>query len=668
MNIGDTVKDARGTAWQVTVSYGRSLWARTWGLHASDGTDALLHRPLRAAELGGDNRLAAACTDISREQARALGGDTPALASLISMVDVDGQSCLLSVRRGTPWREWVTQGQTTLAILNASANLTRAILEMGSLISVHGEISPESVWVGERGAITLTDPATPTTRRHQPELHAAAGSTGRPWRAPELRGATAPLPLSTSSDTYAIGMLLYQALCSGQERAPELPAEGLDKAARVALQDRIINRLKGEPANPRFHARLSERLSSTLNRALSRETSPSPPYRFRQLEEFAARLDEIAAMVHPTIAQAGRINFDLRAGDDSFSSDQEVGFTCSVACSPGVDSHEEVACGIAVFDADSATRVREVQAGYAVDRHPSGRFRFRFKLQGLIPRAYKVRIAFTIRDSGDEPVTVEGPFLVRAAPGYVPPRPAPAPAIPLSMEREPKTAVTEPGVKPKTETPSLVRPIDRNARTARAARPVVEPAPLPPLQSATALVDEAPTVDVAPKPIAPARAVPEPVPTTPRRASVIGLAAVQPVRATQDVQPGPPPIRASIGAEAPIGRRSSSPGISVAPTLDEPPDPADLPESEPDFSGAGRWSRLPLPKAPRIAEAVEEEDEPTSRPSSSYTDDEEQGPIGAMVQRAVDLVRGDTYVLLVGALGTAILVLALVLVMLRQGG
>ena len=89
-----------------------------------------------------------------------------------------------------------------------------------------------------------------------------------------------------------------------------------------------------------------------------------------------------------------------------------------------------------------------------------------------------------------------------------------------------------------------------------------------------------------------------------------------------------------------------------------------VPDPEPDFTGAGRWAPLPAPKAKPTA--LEDED-PPSRPSA-LPEEGEQGPIGLALQRVMDLVRGDTYVLMVGVLGAAILVLAIVLVMLRQGG
>lgn len=674
MNIGDTVRDESGTAWQLTASYGRGTWSRSFGVKATDGTEGLLRMPLDAGDLGGDARLARACADIAGEQARLGREQSPPLAAHLATALVDGSKGTIMARRGAPWSEWVTGGHTTHDILQAGAALTRALMTLAPGLGVHGELTPETVWVDDRLGILLIDAATPSMRRHHSELHAAAGSSGRPWRAPELRGVSSPLPLSTASDTYAVGMLIYQALCAGNDRLPELPMDGLDKAARVALQDRITNRLQAEPANARFHGRLSERLTSTLNRALSRETSPSPPYRFGKLAELAERLDQLASMVHPRVVQAGRLIFDLKAGKEAFSSDEEVGFTCSVACSAGVDSHDEIACGIAVFDHDSGNRVREIQAGYAVDRHPSGRFRFRFRISELLPRAYIVRVAFTIRDSGDEPMTVEGDFSVRAAPGYVPPRPAPAPAPALTMEREPKTAVTEPGV---SSAPKLVRPIDQGADRSRPSAAERRPSVAPVASPATSPGRDRPSSPGTPMPIRPA-AAPAPSPagrpsSAGGRASVIGVA--RPSSTTLPPRPKGQPLPRASARPAPLPKPKLPPtSISiqgederpsvVATTVDETrkPDPTSLPE--PDFTGAGRWAPLPSPK---VQPAELDDDDPPSRPSAQ-PEDGEQGPVGALFQRALELVRGDTYVLMVGVLGAAILVLALVLVMLRQGG
>ena len=120
-----------------------------------------------------------------------------------------------------------------------------------------------------------------------------------------------------------------------------------------------------------------------------------------------------------------------------------MGFSVAVGCTPGVESHEEIACGLAVFDVDTGARIRDVQAAYTIDRHPSGRFKFRFRVSDLGPGLFRLRVAFTIRESGDEPTTAEGEIRVRPAPGYVPPVEEPAPA-PLRLERTDDRQATQP--------------------------------------------------------------------------------------------------------------------------------------------------------------------------------------------------------------------------------
>ena len=124
----------------------------------------------------------------------------------------------------------------------------------------------------------------------------------------------------------------------------------------------------------------------------------------------------------PTIAHVGKLILNRAPGNGAFGTDEEVRFSCTVGATDGVETHEEIAAGIAVFDQERGERLRNVSCAYTVDRHPSGRFRFSFRVADLPPGGYLVRVAYTIRDSGHEPVTAEGGFIVNAAPDYVPPR------------------------------------------------------------------------------------------------------------------------------------------------------------------------------------------------------------------------------------------------------
>ena len=96
--------------------------------------------------------------------------------------------------------------------------------------------------------------------------------------------------------------------------------------------------------------------------------------------------------------------------------------SCTVGATDGVETHEEIAAGIAVFDQERGERL--VERVLRIHRRPPSlrRFRFSFRVADLPPGSYLVRVAYTIRDSGHEPVTAEEGFIVNAAPGYVPPR------------------------------------------------------------------------------------------------------------------------------------------------------------------------------------------------------------------------------------------------------
>ncbi len=465
MHTGDTVRDDHGGTYEVGRLLGRGSWGSTYAArHAQSGASVVIKVPLTASQLGGNEQLARACIDILGEQASLAEGNTHrAIPPLKARLLVQGAPALVFPACGVPLTERATNGLSTADFLDLTIQAIRVLEEYSKGSHFHGNLTANNVLVDDRGRVYLTDPVTPTFRRYQAELYALAGTPGTQL-APELRGLAAPLPLSTPADTWAISLQLTRALILGQERLGSLPLDGMEKAHRVALKDQVLNRLRKEPSNPGFHSRLVDKLVALLNRALSRETSPSPPYRFRSLDEMAQRLKEIRALVHPTIVSIGKLNWGLRAGADAFLTDEEVRFTINVACSSGVEGRDEISTGIALFDRETGERIREIACSYAVDRHPSGRFRFQFKFPDLRPGLFRVRVAFTIRDSGDEPNTVEGEFNVRPAAGYVPPPMQPSRA-PLPLEREPDepvTKVTEPGVKiePPSRTSRVVRPAD----------------------------------------------------------------------------------------------------------------------------------------------------------------------------------------------------------------
>lgn len=677
MQTGDTVRDDRGASYEVGRLLGRGSWARTYAArHAESGHPVVIKVALTADDLGGSEALGRATQTIMGEQIRLAeafkGSEHPTLPAFLA--SIAEPPAAVFEWGGLPLVERASSAASTADLLSLAQKAVDTLGRLSTELRCHGNLVPGNLLVDDRGAVRLTDPATPTLRRHQADLHELAKRSDY-LLAPELRGLAAPWPLSTPADTWAVCLQLTLALTVGQERFGSIPAEGLDKAQRVALKDQLLNRLRKEPSNPGFHNRLVDRLLALLNRALSRETSPSPPYRFRGLKELSDRIGEVRGLIHPTIHHVGRMNWSLKAGADAFPTDEDVRFTINIGCSTGVESRDELATGIAVFDAETDTRLRQVPCAYSVDRHPSGRFRFQFKLSDLPPGRYRVRVAFTIRDSGDEPATIEGEAWVRAAPGWVPPRETPRPApIPLERDRD-HTAVTEPGVAARASQPPPADPTSEAPTVALAPTPIAPSRTLQ-LGSGSSRQPEAPARQSSPGIDLPPRR------TAPPRAAPTSATAPRPSAPTPQVSPAPSPVAAApprprVSAErpAPAARPTTPPAVSSGegrPTRAsvEPPasGPDDLPAVDPSFPVMGSWTDLPVPT--EVGEdplgSPDPADAPTRVQSAHHdahpTDD--LGPVGTFVARLVELVKSDLYyqIMAVALVVIACLIIALIAV------
>ena len=407
--------------------------------------------------------------------------------------------------------------------------------------------------------------------------------------------------LSTGCDTYSLAMMLYRAgVHDTTGKVPlTLPTGGLQKGDVQTLKDSFRNRLKNEPSNPRFHARLSDRAAAIVNRGICVETSPSPPFRFNKLEEFKTRLSEVTALVHPTVAHVGKLILTRPPTAEGFTTDEEVRFSCTVGATQGVETHEEISAGLAVFDQDREERIRNPACSYTVDRHPSGRFRFSFRIADLAPGQYLVRIAYTIRDSGHEPVTAEENFQVTAAPGYVPPRAEPE-RQPITMERAETPATSEDTVTGQFHPPGLDNP-----------------------------TPEQPEIQI--------------------EANVTHL---HPNENSEESE-----FDRGVNVDAQASESHGNPIDEEEERTEPVPFPidgqaGDMEADEPVYQGAGKWSELPLPNAGQQdlqTPAAPTTRQPTERP--------ETGPVADLLAWLIGKIRGDSYLLFLSAAGLVILVL-----------
>ena len=629
MKTGDVVLDAQGRTYQVGPLLGRGLWGKSYLVrHGDSRAEFVMKCPLSRDDFKGDvpltDTLLGACAEACTEQAMVLGEGTHVfLPPLQSRQAEDGSPLLILPRFTTTLDRRMSQGGTlseVLTVLLAVCTHLQKLSEDGTLGGyAHGNLRPSNILLNERGEVLLTDVATPAASRALGQLHAISPEPNH-YLPPEVLTGTAEL--TEGADTYALGMILYRAVMTPVEgdegkSAPDLPTAGLDKAARVALKDAAVARLQAEDSNPRFHARFADRLSNVLNRALSKETAPSPPFRFGRVAELAPRLEELHALIRPTITTVGKSMLDRPPGSDTYTTTEEVKFGVTVGASNGVDTYEEIACGIAVFDAEADQRIRDVDCAYTVDRHPSGRYRFTFRVMDLPPGRYVTRVAFAIRDSGHPPVTAEAHYEVRAAAGYVPPATAPStqplPFMDTSMDQDVETAVTRPDL----PDPSALQP---NPVAAALDDALEDPEfGAKPETTQEYIFDETPAP--VPPPVAPP---PPPAPPAPVAA------------------PSPPAVATHAETER------TEPAVQVDSKLPEP-DPLS------DIVKRTSWTDVPLP-----GDGARDD-----LPPPPVADDDWDDPPESPIARFVELVKGDLYLQFMVGAGAFIVLLMIILLFLR---
>jgi hypothetical protein len=463
MKPGETVVDGQGRAYQAGQLLGRGSWASSWLVRReSDEAWFVLKVPFAPGELRADapDVVYALSREAVLEQARICEQGGAFLLRLEERVQLpDGRPGYLVPRLATSLERKLTEGTSLAALLEVLLAVTRTSRQLegvgGVITGVHGHLKPSNVLFTERGDIVLSDVTTPAVRKLLARSGAAGGEGVDPWLPPELEGASDGA-WTAVADGWSVAMTLWRAVAGGDGPGwtAAAPRGGLDKAAQLVVRERLLERMKVEASNPRFHTRLSERVAVLLARALAREVAPSPPYRFHRIEELHNRLDEIHDLVRPRVTQIGKVMLERVAAKPWFTTDEPVRFASTVGCTSGVEGHDEVGVGLALFEVDRDLRVKDVDLGYTVERHPSGRYRFAFQIGPLAPGRYRARIAFAIRESTEPPNTIDTEFQVRAAPGWVPRVEAPEAPAPLVLP----TSAPAPAEDPPSVTPIV--PID----------------------------------------------------------------------------------------------------------------------------------------------------------------------------------------------------------------
>lgn len=569
MDIGDTLTDGSGGTWTVEALMGRGSMARSFLVRDDAGNHAVLRVPLSPGDFpdapDAPSLVDASTAALNEQKAMMATRSRPFLPTMLGKVSLeDGREAVVMPRYGSSLEERLRKGESLSDVVDLLVRVMHQLANSVDGGAIHGNLRPTNIFLDDDGNPVLADPLTRSAWAARKQLEAFAH--GRvDYRPPEADGE----PIG-GWDTWAACQIAYRA--ASEETSSDDPAvgafvrpprEGLGKIALAAVKDAADGRLRAEAANNRFAVRATKKLGAVLNRGLSLQTDPSPPYRFDRAADLLPRLVEVDDLIHPAVESVSAILLGADAANGVYQGGEPVEFSVNVGTTAGVTAHEDLACGVNLRDLDAPGdgRIRTAGSRFTVKRYPSGRWRFNFVLPDVAPGRYKSRIAFVVNGSNDAPMVAEGKFQVRPRPGYVPPDDSedrPSAPIPLPTRNEPRddsapvhsgapapvislVAPRIPGIQPSADLePSAdyaPSPIADTASTATVDAPTYEPEPFfaTPHESTQPHVG---AVDVAGPPTLPSV---EPAPLVEPT-----LEAPQPTAGPMDYPPLPPQVGAGI--------------------------------------------------------------------------------------------------------------------------
>lgn len=672
----DTVTDSLGRTWQLGAALGRGSWGWSRSVRDPGGREAVLKVPYGPGEPADPE----VCARVSREQAEFVqdhafglgGGGAGRVQSprLEATVDLGGGRVGLVTPRYATLERRLDGG---LPLSEALSIVQRIASSLADANRAHGNLKPSNVWLGERGEIVLADPCTASIASHGGGLRAPDGP-GRAFLPPEAEHLGKD---AACHDSWALCQILWTALL----RQPA--AAGVDKLALATAKDKAHAAFGQEGSNPRFRGRVAERLGALLSRGLAPDRTPSPPYRFESLRELSDRLAEVVALVRPRVVDVGRLLPPATAREAVFSDPKGVvQFSVTVGGTPGVADADDLVCGLQLTDLDKKDeegrplRVPVDDADVDVATHPSGRLRFQFSVPAVPPGRYRLRVAFAVKDGGDEPQVATTDFEVRPPPGYVPPPPPPeaAPAA-LPFPRLPRVAdASDPPSDPPSEPEErLTDPGPDDEPLARPIEPLPRPAPRAAAPPARPEAEEATPVGAVirfPRPIAPPEEDDEPPTVQVRRAPLTfaqpgagpapagdGAPRFQVVPEPRDDDPLDTEELLQDTGDVPLPPRSIHTAVTVPPASVPTP-------MAPPMSAAGPGGRsIPPPAMYEQNPATEPDDVPGGEDLPGYGG--RDGGWRGTVSAALELLRRDRYLSVGVAVAACLLLVLLVVLVLK---
>ncbi len=575
MKSGHTLTDLNGNRWTVEATLGRGWSSTSWLVTNEEGDRGVLKVPFGVDDLEGADGVASL---IERSQyavkvTAELMDTTPLsfLAPVLARVQLSEHALgIIHPYYEISLEEQLRRGIPLSEVIDLCIRLLSKLAHGRADGAIHGNLHPRNIFLDDKGDIILTDAVGPAhTEAFHTLRHIAPGRSNH--LPPEANG-----PASSVWDTWALCLVIYRAAMAPSSsddprkgKVIPLPTSGLTKIQYTSVRDAATARLRQEGTNRRFASRAIEELGKLLNRGLSPEFYPSPPYRFAETAELSRRLQAVDELIHPHVSSVSKVQLaaDARAG--TFHAGDDVRFSVNVGTTARVTAREDLTCGIKLVPLDDpeVDRLPVTDARYTVKQYPSGLWRFQFSLPGINPGRYHLSVAFTVKDSQDRPKIAEGSFLVRARPGWTAPTPEPEPEVvpvveappeahdePVAGEaHEPRSSVEELHEDPPSSFGPATTPPSSEVRFEEdddgTEVPFVEPLPTPvpaPVTSPTSPPRPAP-VQAGPAPVRSPQPVKAPQPVHAPRAD----RSPQPIRAPEPVQAGQAPSRPAPARPAP---------------------------------------------------------------------------------------------------------------------
>ena len=175
--------------------------------------------------------------------------------------------------------QWTGTSFTIAEVLKVGKDICTALSFCEQKGIIHGDISPENLYVddfgnykvGDFGASTQADAAHPA---HTTE----AGMVS--YMAPEVYAGRS---YNSTADIYALGLVLYQLLYGG--RMPFLPAN--DQYTGQDIDDANARRLRGEELPPLAGLRVcNDKISAQLDSIIRKACAPDSSMRYQTAKEF----------------------------------------------------------------------------------------------------------------------------------------------------------------------------------------------------------------------------------------------------------------------------------------------------------------------------------------------------------------------------------------------